>query len=71
MDTISVIGLHTFRSGQTFIFNQMDETFDNLDKIDLHLAGFKYESGEISSKSKEIFIAEGCVGELEILNIEL
>lgn len=71
MNSISVIGFDTFRSGHTFIFNQMDETFDNLNTVDLHLAGFKYEATEISNKAKEIFTAEGCVGDLEILTFEV
>jgi hypothetical protein len=71
MDSISVIGFDTFRSGHTFIFNQMDETFDNLNSVDLHLAGFKYEASEVSHKAKEIFAAEGCVGDLQILNFEV
>lgn len=66
--SISVIGFES-HVGIDYYFNQFENRFDNSEKVDLSADAWMYEGASMESAVKQ-FESEGCIGKLEIMNLE-
>jgi hypothetical protein len=72
METVKIISVIGFVShvGIDYYFNRWDNSFDNSGKIDFSEDAWKYEGASMES-AQACFEKEGCIGKLEVMEIEL
>jgi len=67
--SISVVGFYSHDGSKLFIYNSYDDRFDDWSKLDLSDVSFKYDKATIK-QATICMQMEGCVGKLEIINLE-
>jgi hypothetical protein len=68
LTAITVIGFNS-HVGIDYYFNQFENRFDNSENIDLSEDAWMYKDASMES-AQACFEQEGCIGKLEVMNLE-